>query len=336
MKVSKDDFIKTLNLVRPALSDKAIVELTTHFIFTGENIITYNDKIAIIHPFKTDFECTVSADPLYKVLSKIKDTTIEINLEKSELRIITSNIKSGLVVNTDEDDIGLPEGLDIDKKWKNLPTDFLDGVFLCMFAASKDFSQPLISNISVNEGTIIATDDVRMSKYKMRPPKMPNFLLPLNSAIELTKLDPTKYSLDESWIYFKDKSGVIFCSRIVKDEFPDMDDFFKIEGEEIELPDELIKTVDSVCILAEGDIDIEKRIDVKISSKKISCRGEREAGWIESDVPTKINIKDDIKFTVNPIFFSQILSHSPTMIHSENQVKFISETFEHLLCLIID
>ena len=127
MKINTKEFIRVLNLIKPALGDKAIVEITTHFVFTGENVITYNDKISIIHPFETDFKCTVSADPLYKVLSKIKDETIEVILEENELKIISSNVKSGLVVNIDGSEITLPVGLDIDKKWKNLPTDFLDG-----------------------------------------------------------------------------------------------------------------------------------------------------------------------------------------------------------------
>lgn len=333
MKINREETIKILNLVKPGLANKAIIETNTHFAFTGQNIMTYNDRISIIHPFETNFKCTIPADSLYKVLLKIKDKMVEIKLEENELKIISSNIKSGLTINTDENinEIKVPN-----EGWKNLPMDFLDGIFLCMFAVSKDISHPLISNVSINGNIITATDDIRISKYEMKPPKMPNFLLPLTSAIELTKLNPNKFVLDESWVYFKDKNDIIFCSRIVKDEFPDMSGFFKIEGEEIKLPEDLIETIDSAGILAEGDIDIEKRISVKIGGKKISCQGKRDEGWIESQLTSNVKTDQDIKFTVNPIFLSQILSYSPTMIYSGDKVKFISDKFEHLLCLVID
>ena len=62
MKIEREELLKVLSAIRPGLAKKDIVEQATHFIFTGQEVLTYNDQICISYPFETDFECSVPAD----------------------------------------------------------------------------------------------------------------------------------------------------------------------------------------------------------------------------------------------------------------------------------
>ncbi|MBU0659837.1 MAG: hypothetical protein KKF15_13865 [Alphaproteobacteria bacterium] len=151
--------------------------------------------------------------------------------------------------------------------------------------------------------------------------------------MELIKFDVKKFHVGDSWVYFSTDDGVVFCSRVVKEDYYDVDEYFKFDGTRLRLPKALKDSVDTVHILAEGDFDIDKRIDVKIGDGKISCRGERSIGWIESELDIKFSKEEAIEFAINPIFFSQILDKSTTMTIGEDRALFLSGSFKHLISL---
>ncbi len=81
MKINKESFLKVLNMVAPALSEKAMIEGTDRFIFTGNKIVTYNDRICIFVPFKFDWKCSLPAKELKGIISAIKEDEIDFDLE---------------------------------------------------------------------------------------------------------------------------------------------------------------------------------------------------------------------------------------------------------------
>jgi len=80
MKINKESFLKVLNTVAPALSEKAMIEGTDRFIFTGNKIVTYNDRICIFVPFKFDWKCSLPAKELKGIISAIKEDEIDFDL----------------------------------------------------------------------------------------------------------------------------------------------------------------------------------------------------------------------------------------------------------------
>ena len=66
MEVNKEELLKILIAVKPALSKKEILLQMSHIIFTGEDVATFNDTLCIIHPYKTDFKCSVQGEEFYK------------------------------------------------------------------------------------------------------------------------------------------------------------------------------------------------------------------------------------------------------------------------------
>ena len=337
MKLKTKELLTILSKLKPGLADKSIVEQATHFIFTGKQILTYNDQICIVYPFETGFHGSVPARELYKVLSDIKQDEIELSHDEANLIIQSKGTKANLLSHGGEEILELVKVLKLTSiVWQDLPEGFLEGVFLCMFSASKDVTQPVLSRISVADTFINSSDRMRISNYEMQGPIDSPFLLSRNDAQELVKFSITKYCVGDNWVYFGMEDGVIFCSRVVKEQYPDTEEYFELEGVRIKLPKDLKQSVDSVLVLAEGDSDIDKKIDVEIAEGKIRCKGERDVGWIENELDIRYSKEKGIKFSINPIFFSQVLEKATTVICGEERALFRSGSFKLLVLLYVE
>jgi DNA polymerase III sliding clamp (beta) subunit (PCNA family) len=334
MKFKRKELVETLAAVKPALAKKGIVEQATHFIFSNDKLVTYNDYICISHPLKTDFECSVDADKLYRILSNINEDEIELSYDGKQMLIKSGNVRSGLAamkegeVNKYIVELGLGEL----KKWSPLPEDFLEGVFLCMFSAARDMAAGPLTAVCINQSQILSSDDLRISQYTLSKNIGDEFLVPIQSVIELVKFAVVKYILTKSWVHFKTNDNVIFSSRTQKDKYPDASAFFETEGTGVRFPKEMQSVVKSVSVLAEGDIDIDRKIQVSVSSGLITCRGEREVGWIERDLETKYKGRS-VTFNINPLFLHQVLDKSTKMTVGENKALFESGKFKHVMVL---
>ncbi len=339
MKIKTKELIKILQVVRPGLAKKEIVEQSTHFIFGGQNIVTYNDRVCISHPLKSDFHCSVQAEDFYKIVSNIEEEEIDLSFEKGEIWIGSKETRAGLktlVSGEIEKLIDILNLSSLEKKWVKLPKEFIEGIFLCMFSASQDMTKGVLNSVSVGGNTIVSSDNLRISKYQMKDRIQKKFLLPLSSAIELVKFSIVEYVLTSNWIHFRTEDDVVFSSRIEVGDFPAIDSFLKVEGETFTFPDGLKKAVKDVSVIAEGEYELDKRIEVKIDKGIITCLGQdKNRGWIERDTEMKYK-GEKIFFLINPSFFYQILEKSVKMTLGGDRALFVSEQFVHVMVLPVD
>jgi hypothetical protein len=325
---------KILASVRPGLAKKDIVEQTTHFIFTGDEVITYNDQICILHPLKTAFTGSVKADDLYRIISSIPDKECELVQEKTQLRVLSKSTKAGFALLGEKDihtrirNLGLIE----EKQWSPLPEDFIAGVFLCMFSASKDETSAPNNCIFVNGKDMWAGEEVRISHYMLKE-SMPTFLLKASAAVELVKFPVKEYCIGDSWLHFKTEDGVVFNAirMIGEDKYPDLAEYFEVEGSTIQLPQELKSVVESIAAMTEAEIELEKTIEIEIRDKKLRCEAKKEKAWAEKFVD--IETDEHALFHINPVFLAQVLDKSTSATIGEYVVRFEAGSFKHVIAL---
>lgn len=334
MKIKRQELLDALTAIRPGLARKAILEQTMDFIFTREEVLAYNDKICISHPFRTDFECSIPAEQMYKVLASMSQKELELTYKGGNLLLKEGKMSAKLVATKGIPSIVEKLGLeDLENKWKELPKDFLEGLFLCMFSASQDMSQPYLTCICVDQNIMTSSDELRISQYMLEETDFKDtFLIPAKSVEELVRFKVVEYYLGKAWVYFRTKEGVIFCSRIISGEYPDCTSYFEFEGVRLYLPSELKDSVETALIMADGAFDIDKRIEVNISDGMIECLGENEMGWVKKIVKMKSK-KKEVSFSINPIFFSEILSRTKVMICGTEKALFQTDKFKHLILL---
>ena len=88
MKIDKKHLVKALQQTKPGLAQKAIVEQFTHFIFSGKEIMTYNDEVCICCPFESDFKTSVKADDLWKLLAGIQGEGLDMRLSEDGAQLL--------------------------------------------------------------------------------------------------------------------------------------------------------------------------------------------------------------------------------------------------------
>ncbi len=340
MQIIKQRLMDILNDLRPGLAKKDVIEQATHFLFTGEEIVSYNDRICIMYPFETDFICSVKGEELYKIISGAYGEFLEVNLKKDQLRIAGTKTNAGLSILVAEPRVEhIIETMKKEAKivkWMKLPENFTKGAFLCMFSTARDLTRGILTCVHFDKDLIISTDGLRASKYVLDK-KIKPFDLPSKDVMELVKFQVTQYALTEGWAYFKTDDDILFAGRTFTGDYPtQLKDKFDFKGDKtIILPIELKKAIEMVGVLAEGDIDINKIIEVDIKEGEITIRAEKEVGW--ADQSLEIEYKGDpITFYINPIFFSQILDKSVNMIIKGNQALFVTEDFQHIISLPIE
>jgi len=339
LKIKRQELVDALTVVRPALAQRAINPQTTHFVFNKEHLIAYNDRIAILYPFKTDFQCSVAAEELYKILTGISLEEIVLSFKDDKIHIHGKGFNAGLATETGDAVLDLVAVLKIDKAKKNklsLPEDFIEAITMCMFSASKDVSNPAMTCLLIEDKYVASTDDLRISEYKMKGEFKETILLPASSAIDLSSYKVTEYSIapDKQWAFFFGDNGVIFCSRLVNAEFPDYVPFMEgFDDNEIQLPKETRSMVEISSILTEGESIVDKEVTIEFGNGQMTIRGKNEKGWIENEVETGWKSDAVVQFAINPFFMLKILDHTTSMYYGEGKALFKSGEFHHVIAL---
>ncbi len=337
MKIQRQKLIDVLTAVKPGLAKKAIIDQATHFIMTGQEILTYNDRICISYPFKTDFSCSIIAEEFYKILMRITHNEVDIELKDGQLAISAQRVRAHMATESGDNVLPMIESLKLERAKllaKPLPEDFIEGVTLCMFSAAKDMGTPILTCLYLNGDMIASTDDMRISEFKMSKSMGCSILLPAASAMELVKFNVKQFAIapKKTWVYFFTEDGAVFCSRLVSGQFPDYAKFMTgFDSDKIDLPDDMPGLVETASILAEGDNDQDRQVEVAIDKGRIKCKGQNKIGWVESDA--RIRTKLEAKFTINSVFFLKILEHTKSMYFDGQKALFKSGGFRHIIAL---
>jgi len=338
MKIKTSELLKALNAVKPGLASKTAVQQMEHVIFTGQDLITYNEQTGILYPFETDFEISVNYNDLYKIITKIKKDKIELTVEESELLITTKATKAGLVLmSTDEIDAGVnallsqipndENGLD----WQDLPSDFVDGALLCIPAASRDTSQGTLACLYVNETNMVCSDNQRVSWFELSEAVNYEFFIRAGTIRELASFDIKRLCVSESWVHFITNNDVVFSTRLIKGKSLDyfLDMFAGFKGTAVKLPEGLKALVDSAAVMAEDESV--KNMKITLQDGEMICATQNARGWVEEPVPVKFNKKTPIDFQVSAVFLQQILNLPLKMTVGEGKSLFESGAFKHIL-----
>jgi len=346
MKINRQELLNILNYCRPGLAVREIIEEAVRFIFTGKEVTTFNDKVCIIAPFETDFACSVHGEEFYKILSSIKEDEVDIEVVDNQMKINAKKTKAGLstIIGEKERVIGLIANLQTSTKkkgfWKKLPEDFIKGIYLCMFSASKDMTTGVRCCVAVKGDKIYSTDNLRISKYLLSS-ETEEMLIPARDAAELVKYDVKKYGISNGWIHFITNEGVMFNCRTMVGDYPfgTISKFFREPENELIIPMEMKEVMKAAAVVAEGDVEIAKTVEVTIEKGKILCKSEDKGKkWMIKEVDFPEYEGDKVLFYVNPGFFAQVLDKSTSLFLVQGEelpdkAVFTNENFQHLLAL---
>ena len=332
MKINKKNLLKALEIVKPGLANKEMIEQTTSFCFIKGNVVTYNDEISISCPLKEiTFEGAVNSNELYSYVSRVKADELEMEIKDNEILLKAGRSKAGLTLHSD---ITLPiEEIGKIKKWKKLPEDFLEALQFTMGACSRDMSKPKLTCVHINKDILESADNYRLANYVLKDKVSAKpFLLPATSCAKVVKMKPTEISEGKGWVHFKTKEKAILSCRLFEEKYADTSSLLKVKGTRILFPKTIIGILDRAEIFAKRDFQLDEQVVIYLHEKKLIVKSESDSGWFEEKARVKYT-GDPIKFIISPYLLKDILNKTTKGILGDNRLMFKEENWKYITML---
>ena len=331
MKLDRQSFLHKLKTVHPGLASKEIISQSRSFIFMDNKIVTYNDEIAVFQPFESDLNVAVKAEAMFKVLGKLRAKEIDLEYADGFLSVMTKSTKTDIIA---EAEILLPfEELPTPDTWKDVDPKFLEAIHMCGPVATTDYTQPLLQYLYINGKTVTATDSYEVLIHDLETEHEKMFL-PAIVVKHLISFAPDQFSVNGSWIFFKNSDEAIFCCKtVVEEEFPEVEDIFGFEGESIDLNPCMIEMVNNAEIFAHREGE-ETYVNIVTKDGNMVIAGKGDSGIHRER--TKIDYQGQVSFEIEPKVFIEAVKLNDSIIVGEEMIKIEGQDFKYAGSLCVD
>ena len=325
MKLIKDDLKTALEIVKPGLANRDLIEQSTSFAFVNGKVVTYNDEISISHPVEyLNLTGAISAENLYKFLGKVTQKEIEMEVNDTEVVLSAGRAKANFTLQS-EIKLPLEEQLGEKGKWEKLPEGFIAACRFVMTSSGTNMSQPLLTCVHINKnGYAEAADGYRITRYQLPTElSIPTLLIPAASVVEMVKLEPTRIALGQGWAHFRCPGGtVISCRLFAEDKYPPMEQHLSVSGTRVLLPNGLDETLARAMVFSKRDRMLEEEINITITNETLTMEAQADTGrFVESLEMTEYNGKQ-ISFVITPYLLKDILKETQACELTNNRIKF--------------
>lgn len=338
--MNKEQLLKALEIVKPGLANREIIEQSTSFAFMEGRVVTYNDEISLSHPVEVvELKGAVQADELYQFLRKVKadkDGNIVLEQEKNEIRITSGRAKAGLSLQA-KIRLPLDEIDDIDT-WYELPEDFLTALKFAAGACDRGTSNPKLTCVHVNaEGYVEGCNNIRFVRYTVNEDGFPmdTFLVPAQSAMEVLKIKPLSIAKSESWVHFRNEEDTVMSCRIFEDTYPDATDILKAEGITISLPKTMGEILERAAVFSKRESILDEEVSVMLKKNRIHIHSQSETGWFKEDANMRFS-EDPVSFSIVPSLLKDILSETQSCEVAEDRLIFQGAGWKYVISLIAE
>jgi hypothetical protein len=332
---------KVLEIVKPGLANRDVLEQATSFIFHQGRVYSFNDQVAVIAPFELGADGAVNSN-IYAFASKLKpDAEITLETINNELRFVSGRSKAGVVI---EADIKLPleEELKPPEEWYPLPGNFLSSVKSCLFSAAKSGNAPILTCVHIFGDFIETCDEYRITRYVLdeavvnkdsngNPKDANGIKVVARNLIALPAGRPTEYGFNESWMQFRNPdTGLIYCVRMVDGQYPDLEELLECIGAEIEFPKELNEALDWSAVPTDDAKKFEQKVHITIGKGLMSFRGEGLESWATQDIRFRYT-GEPIKFSAHPEFLKEMSKLAQKVTIGANSLRIDGGNFVHVV-----
>jgi len=333
--MEKEVLKKAMDVVKPAVPSKEIIENSASFIFKDDTMIAFDGDICISHPLEGfGVEGSVFADDFYKLISKMKGDNLRIEREDNEILLKAGRMRAGIRVRAE---IDLPlNSFKSKRKWKSVPKDFIEAMRIVVGSCSKDMTEPIMTGIHLNEdGFVEGTDGYQITRYEFQN-KLPirTTLIRYDLVAKIVTLNPIKVSdSDPGWIHFTNEEGSVVSCRIFDEtKFPNTKKVLDFEGLELDLPKTLLDAIERSEIFAKRDFSWSDAIDFTLAKNRIIVHSDSETGWFEETLNVRYS-GEEVNFGVTPYLLKNVLKSTTSCILGDDRIKFNGEQWSFVALL---
>lgn len=326
--------LEILKTIKPGVASKDLVESMKYFFISGTEIVSYNDRISIQHPFVTPFKAFIKADSFYNVMAK--STVEKITMEKfgdNTIAVTAKGLKVNLPVVIDEEVVSRIRTIGASLKgaeWEVLPEKFKECINLCSFAASKSESESTLSCVHIDKTLCIASDNNRIAVADMGK-IMKGMFIKATEVKNLVGIDPTLYAITKAWLHFKNEAGCIFSIKRIDGGYPNFLPHFDFEGDRVDLPANISEGTDLASIFTSETE--QPAIIITIEKNKCILVVKTEGGSLDFSTDIKYE-GNKLQFNINPDFLLEMMKYSTAIVLTEGKAKLETDNFSLLTSLM--
>ncbi len=341
LQLSRQGLIDAVNVVKSGISKTPISEQLTHVFFLNNHVGCFSGERFIVREFPTGLTFSVPVAAILPVLERMDGEVVHVSFDGNTVKLTSRRSRSGLTINLDVSVMDpVLQQVNSSGVFQMLPPIFFQGLEFCKFSASEDITQGILSCICTREGVMYSSDDLRITRYNLISGNdSVDFQLNIQvfDAEILLKNKPLGVRSNGNWTIFSTdpQNGPLTIIGITPfdGEFPNVDDFFTMEGAEISFPESLPTVVAEVSHFCDGMFTVDKKLKLQITNEKVICRAENQRTWFEKEIAHAQPLDREINIVINPLFFEQILQKTKSAVVGEDRVFFTSDDFEHVLAL---
>jgi DNA polymerase III subunit beta len=333
---NQDTFSKYLNILSRVVSTKpGLPILNNVFLQTDKGKLTMKTtdlELSITTwigaDVKDDGKITLPAKQLSEFVNSIPEEVVNVEVEKQNFNISTSNNSASFNTMPSDDFPSIPS---VDKKKEPFiqinSADLVMAINRVAFAAATDDIKPVLTGVKVeieeDEISLIATDGLRLSKQVIKTSKndkTKSFLVPVRALTELSHImNEMGGEEDKISVYIiEDKNQVMFrvgdidlVSRLIDGEFPEYKQIIPTGYKtkcEIER-EEFLNSLKVVNIIARSVLGNKMILNIDPKEDQISLSAtQADLGKNESNFKCKVE-GEELKIAFSSKLLTDILNH---------------------------
>lgn len=304
--MKRTDLVVKLKRVEPALSKNPIVPMLTQFWFTGEQLMAYNDQIALAVPLQTDFKGAVS-DKLLHLLEASHFEDLELVVEDNILLVKRPNGRAVIKLALTAPDFlfTMPRP---GRAFRNTPR-LIQAIEHCLMSVGTDTSKSEYLGVTVvpenDRFGIYSTDGNTISRARIKGEgsPLPRAILPGEFCRQMVSLagtgdEQSSYSFtiaqrdQEQFGLFVMEDTVLY-GRVIATNSPlnfagILANLIPSRAEDlVAIPEQFGGAVERACIVCDAD---RGHTMIKVGDGKIQLRSQSEG---EADVEDVLPISRD-------------------------------------------
>lgn len=331
MKINREQLLKQLEEVSAGLSPKEIIEQSNCFVFLDGMVRTYNDEVACTVKTLLKMNGAVPADPLLKLLGKMKEEEIEVEAEGGEFLVVGKHRKAGITMTKE---VTLPiEGVDTPGKWKKLPEGFADAVDIVSQSTSRDESQFVMTCVHIHPEWLEACDFFQLTRYPLKMGVQKALLIRRNSLRFISRLGVVEFSETEEWFHFRNPKGLVLsCRRYAEGyKYPSLEKFLSQDGTKTELPKGMSEAVNRAEVFSAVN-DESNQLKVELVENRLRLEGRGALGWYKEEKRVEYG-GEPLSFIITPKLLVEIAKKSNECYISEKQLRVKGDKFTFVCCV---
>lgn len=307
-RVQRKSLLGVLELLTPGLSSREMIAQGSCIVFVDGKVVTFNEEIlASIKSPLPSISGAVKAKPLLDILSKLSDDDVEVEQKSGELSVKGKGRRCGIRM---EEEVMLPvESVEIPGAWRSLDKEFCEAIEIVHSCASAEESRFVLTCVHIHPEFVEACDRFQIARYPVITGVSASILVRAESIRRISGYAMSEVSETESWIHFRNSSGLTLSFRRFLDEYVNLNEFLSSDGvEPFTLPGSIEEIVGRAEVFS-GDNAVGNNIAVDINNEFIQIEGEGAFGWYKERRQVKF-VGRPIRFLISPKLLVNIVKKS--------------------------